>query len=88
MINQEVLLNAGFKPPPPVVHTKPDPRGPEYGTFEVRIHTAEPKGYYNLPASMHPEIIEVKCRDRNGHAVYTMYFPTPESFAAWAKEAT
>ena len=88
MIDQNMILCAGFSPPPPTAYTKKDPRGTEYGSFEITVHTAPGKDYWELPALTVKEIIRLRKLDGNGLHLYTMYFNTPDSFAAWAKEET
>lgn len=61
------LINMGFNPPL-LEYTRPDPRGPEYGTYAV----------WNMTDS-----VRVCFRDPSGCQVFSMVFLNKEYFRRW-----
>lgn len=70
---ETVLSEAGFKRPPPPRFIKPDPRGTDYGFFEVEFRSDSNFVGYLVRHTI----------DR-----YTMQFTTDNDFRNWAKACT
>ena len=73
MLTSELMQRAGFSAPP-LLWTKDDPRGGDYGHYEASV--PDPG----------PGMIKVKyvCADDAEHD-FTMYFKSAGDFIKWAK---
>jgi hypothetical protein len=71
MLTAEIMQRAGFIAPP-VIWTKDDPRGGDYGHYEA---TVESNGNYK---------VNYICADHPDYD-FTMYFKTTTDFVRWAK---
>lgn len=73
---RQTILDCGFKPPE-VTFTKKDPRGSEYGYFQVVVPS--PAGNCG---------IRVIKRNGNGTLQWACLFDDQISFGHWAKDCT
>ena len=73
---QRTILECGFVPPS-VAFAKQDPRGQEYGYFQVTV-----------PADPSARSIRVLKRDQSGLLEWACSFDDQISFGRWAKDNT
>ncbi len=79
-IVRTAVLEAGFTVPASAVYRKPDPRGPEYGYFEVDVTGDSHR--------IGPISVDVVKRRLGGRWHWECQFKELKAFTAWAKENT
>ena len=65
------LMNLGYTPPQ-TNWTRPDPRGPEYGTYGIRVLSNG-----DIVVSYYPR--------NSAYVEFSFYFATLDSFERWTK---